>query len=384
MLDPDGLPISLLREADGSALKVQVGLPGGRHLVAQVWKAQVGRVPLLLLDSDVEDNEPAERDVTDRLYGGGSEHRLLQEMLLGIGGVRALRAYCRLTGAPAPEVFHTNEGHAGFLGVERIRELIEEHGLTFDEARRGGPRGHRVHHAHPGSCRHRPVREASSSRSTSAATTASPASRSSGCSPSVPRTTTAATRASSTWPSWACGSPSAPTASPSCTVTSAREMFSRLWPGFDEPEVPIGYITNGVHAPTWVAPEVLRDGRPGDRSTSPTRPRVLGRRDPGPGRRHLGDPRTAARPAGGRRPAPGPALLGAARCQRGRAGLGRQDPRPGRPHHRLRPPGAVVQAAHADAARPGAADGACCVTRSGRSRSSSPARRTRPTTAARS
>ena len=70
-------------------------------------------MPLLLLDSDVEDNEPAEREVTDRLYGGGSEHRLLQEMLLGIGGVRALRAYSRLTGAPAPEVFHTNEGHAG-------------------------------------------------------------------------------------------------------------------------------------------------------------------------------------------------------------------------------------------------------------------------------
>ena len=59
-------------------------------------------MPLLLLDSDVEDNAPAEREVTDRLYGGGSEHRLLQEMLLGIGGVRAMRAYCRLTGAPAP------------------------------------------------------------------------------------------------------------------------------------------------------------------------------------------------------------------------------------------------------------------------------------------
>jgi starch phosphorylase len=67
VLDPDGLPISLLREGDGSPLKVEVGLPGGRRLVAQVWKAQVGRVPLLLLDSDVEDNEVAERDVTDRL-----------------------------------------------------------------------------------------------------------------------------------------------------------------------------------------------------------------------------------------------------------------------------------------------------------------------------
>ena len=61
--------------------------------------------------------------ITDRLYGGGGEHRLQQEMLLGIGGVRALRLWSRLTGAPAPEVFHTNEGHAGFLGLERIREL---------------------------------------------------------------------------------------------------------------------------------------------------------------------------------------------------------------------------------------------------------------------
>src|SRR5205823_5470781 len=100
---------------------------------AHVWKAQVGRVPLLLLDSDIEENEAAERQVTDRLYGGTVEHRLQQEMLLGVGGVRAVRAYCRLTGVPDPEVFHTNEGHAGFLGVERIRELVRE-GLTFDEA----------------------------------------------------------------------------------------------------------------------------------------------------------------------------------------------------------------------------------------------------------
>src|SRR6185369_10027505 len=118
-------------EADGTPMRVTVTLPGQRRLVAQIWKAQVGRVSLLLLDSDVEDNEPAEREVTDRLYGGGSEHRLLQEMLLGIGGVRAIRAFCRLTGHPQPEVFHTNEGHAGFLGLERIRELTTT-GLSFD------------------------------------------------------------------------------------------------------------------------------------------------------------------------------------------------------------------------------------------------------------
>lgn len=105
-------------------MRIDLALPAYRTLAAHIWKAQVGRVPLLLLDSDIEANSSAERDVTDRLYGGGSEHRLLQEMLLGIGGVRAVRTYCRLTGHAAPEVFHTNEGHAGFLGVERIRELV--------------------------------------------------------------------------------------------------------------------------------------------------------------------------------------------------------------------------------------------------------------------
>lgn len=127
--------MSLLREADGTSVKVSVGLPGGRKIWARIWIAQVGRVPLLMLDSDVEENASAERDVTDRLYGGGGEHRLQQEMLLGIGGVRALRAYCRLTGRTAPEVFHTNEGHAGFLGFERIRELLSENSdMGFDEA----------------------------------------------------------------------------------------------------------------------------------------------------------------------------------------------------------------------------------------------------------
>jgi starch phosphorylase len=256
VLDPDGLPISLLREAGGEPLKVQVGLPGERRLVAQVWRAQVGRVPLLLLDSDVEDNAPAEREVTDRLYGGGSEHRLLQEMLLGIGGVRALRAYSRLTGAPAPTVFHTNEGHAGFLGVERIRELTEDHGLSFDEA-------------------------VEAARSATLFTTHTPVPAGidrfardlvaqhfggDNAAPGVPVERVLALGAED----YQGGDPSvfnmavmgfrlAQRANGVSELHGhvAREMFARLWPGFDEPEVPIGYITNGVHAPTWVAPEVL-------------------------------------------------------------------------------------------------------------------------------
>src|SRR6202041_2892930 len=123
----------LLRGAGGSAVRVAVGLAAGRLLSAQVWVAQVGRIPLLLLDSYTEENDADLREVTDRLYGGGTEHRLRQELLLGIGGGRAGRAFCEITGHPEPEVFHTNEGHAGFLGLERIREYVTA-GLSFDEA----------------------------------------------------------------------------------------------------------------------------------------------------------------------------------------------------------------------------------------------------------
>ena len=77
-------------------------MPGGPDLVARIWVASVGRVPLLLLDTDVEGNPDHYVDVTDRLYGGNSEHRLRQELLLGVGGVRALRAFSRITGAPRP------------------------------------------------------------------------------------------------------------------------------------------------------------------------------------------------------------------------------------------------------------------------------------------
>jgi starch phosphorylase len=115
-----------LRLVDGAT--VEVGL-GGETLTAQVWLAQVGRVKLYLLDADVEANSDDLRAVTDRLYGGGTEHRIRQEILLGVGGVRALEA----VGADT-QVFHTNEGHAGFLGLERIRKLMTENGLRWAEA----------------------------------------------------------------------------------------------------------------------------------------------------------------------------------------------------------------------------------------------------------
>ena len=159
VLDPDELPISLLREADGTRATITIQMPGGPDLIARIWVASVGRVPLLMLDTDVEGNPDHYVDVTDRLYGGNSEHRLRQELLLGVGGVRALRVFARITGAPAPEVFHTNEGHAGFLGLERIRELtVPRTGRARLRHRaRGRPGLDRLHHPHPGARRHRPV-----------------------------------------------------------------------------------------------------------------------------------------------------------------------------------------------------------------------------------
>jgi len=124
------LPIQALRRPDGQPLLVQVDLPG-RPLFAQVWQAHVGRVSLLLLDSNISANQrPEDRDITDQLYGGDSEMRLKQEILLGIGGYRALEAL-----GLEPSVFHMNEGHSAFLALERIRALMYRYRLNFQQAR---------------------------------------------------------------------------------------------------------------------------------------------------------------------------------------------------------------------------------------------------------
>lgn len=258
LLDPDELAVTLLREPDGTPCRVDLALPAGRTLAAQIWRAQVGRVPLLLLDSDIESNTAAEREVTDRLYGGGSEHRLLQEMLLGIGGVRAVRTYCRLTGHAAPEVFHTNEGHAGFLGVERISELVAgESGLGFAAALEAVRAGTLF-------TTHTPVpagidrfdRELVARHFSGDAAL-----------PGVPVDQVLALGVES-WPDGdsklfnmaAMGLRLAQRANGVSTLHGevSRGMFSGLWPGFDAAEVPITSVTNGVHAPTWIDPAVVR------------------------------------------------------------------------------------------------------------------------------
>ena len=255
--DPDAAPIALLREDTGAPARISVGLPDGRVLAARIWIARVGRVPLLLLDSGVEENAPAEREVTDRLYGGGGEYRLQQEMLLGIGGVRALRTYCRITGAAAPAVFHTNEGHAGFLGLERIRELMHDNaGLSFDDALEATRAGtvFTTHTPVPAGIDRFPMSLIEQYFGGDNAAPGLPVDR------ILPL-----------------GSEDYPGGDPAVFNMAvmglrlagrangvsllhgevSRGMFAGLWPGFDVSDVPITSITNGVHAPTWVAREVM-------------------------------------------------------------------------------------------------------------------------------
>ncbi|RYV49733.1 alpha-glucan family phosphorylase [Pengzhenrongella frigida] len=251
VLDPDGLPLKLVREEDGAPSIVSVELPGGRTLNARVWTAAVGRVPLLLLDSNVPENDDAARKVTDRLYGGGGEHRLQQELLLGVGGVRALRLWSRLTGALEPEVYHTNEGHAGFLGVERIRELVSSAGLTFEEA-------FEAVRAATVFTTHTPVPAGIDrfGRDLVARYFGGDNAR-----VGVPVEKVLALGAED----YDGGDPTVfnmavmglrfgGRANGVSLLHGAvsRGMFRALWPGFDESEVPISSVTNGVHAPTWV------------------------------------------------------------------------------------------------------------------------------------
>ncbi len=241
-LDPYAMALT---QCEGVRVTVELA---GRPLHAQVWRADVGRTPLYLLDADIDDNEPAMREVTDRLYGGDVEHRLQQEILLGMGGVRMLEAL-----GLDVQVFHTNEGHAGFLGLERMHRLITKEGLSFDEA-------------------------IESVRSSCLFTTHTP----------VPAGIDRFPRAmmEQYFGDWAkdCGvaldqllalghRDDEPTderfnmavmglrlAARSNAVAKlhgdvSRTMFAGLWPDVPVAETPITSVTNGVHAPTWTAPE---------------------------------------------------------------------------------------------------------------------------------
>ncbi|GAA1813370.1 alpha-glucan family phosphorylase [Agromyces neolithicus] len=254
VLDPDGLPLSVLRNPDGSPVQITLALPDDASLHARVWKASVGRITLLMLDTDIPTNTDALRTVTDRLYGGGGEHRLLQELLLGIGGARAVRAYTALSGTPAPDVFHMNEGHAGFLGLERIATYIGE-GLTFAEALQLVRAGtvFTTHTPVPAGIDRFDRGLVERYLTSSLLPGVEPADALAlGVEPGADPATSAFNMA-------VMGLRLARHANGVSKLHGqvSRRMFGDLWPGFDADDVPVTSITNGVHAPTWTDPALL-------------------------------------------------------------------------------------------------------------------------------
>ena len=254
VLDPDGLPLSVLRHPDGRAAHVTLALPDGNALSARVWLLNVGRIPLLLLDTDIPENDDALRSVTDRLYGGGGEHRLLQELLLGIGGVRAISLYSELHGRPVPQVFHTNEGHAGFLGLERISDLIGA-GLSFDAALQ-------VVRAGTVFTTHTPVPAGIDRFEASLVTRYFSTELLPGVEVSDVLELGAEDYEGGTADTFNMAVMGLRLGQRANGVSRlhgdvSRGMFGALWPGFDRDDVPITSVTNGVHAPTWTDPLLL-------------------------------------------------------------------------------------------------------------------------------
>ncbi len=242
-LDPHALA---LEPCDGVRINVELA---GRTMQVQVWKASVGRVPLYLLDADVPENPPELQLVTDRLYGGDVEHRLRQEILLGIGGVKALEAL----GEPV-RVFHTNEGHAGFLGLERIRSLMTGDGLSFAEAYEA-VRGGSVFTTHT------PV-PAGIDRFPRSLIEKYFSGWAQECGVSLDDLMRLGRRpgqdSEDRFNMAVMGMRLARYRNGVSRLhgSVSRSMFSELWADVPEAEIPVGHVTNGVHGDTWVGPEM--------------------------------------------------------------------------------------------------------------------------------
>ena len=246
--DFQNLPIALERRADGRPLTSEVNYDG-HNITAQIWRAKVGRVSLYLLDTNIAQNRPEDRDITDQLYGGGTEMRLKQEIMLGIGGYRALEAL-----GLEPTVYHMNEGHSAFLSLERVRRLMERHGLNFVEAREVACAGLVFTTHTPVPAGHDYFSPGLLDRYLGGYA------RSLGLSPKdffglgrqnpdndseefCMTVLALRTAASSNGVSQLHG-------------VVSRRMWKTLWPGVPEDEIPIGSVTNGVHFRSWISAEM--------------------------------------------------------------------------------------------------------------------------------
>jgi starch phosphorylase len=248
-LDFYNLPIQLQHHTDGSEIHVRVDFPD--HAVfCRVWKAQVGRIPLYLLDTHIPENTPEDREITSRLYGGGTEMRIRQELILGIGGYRALEAV-----GIHPSVFHMNEGHSAFLALERIRVLLENSALSFDEARQQvmATNVFTTHTPVPAGIdtfapdlitkyfKHYYPQLKLDERSFLALGREDAHNDRQGFSMAV-----LAIRLADSYNGVS-----------ELHGDVSRKMWHNLWPGVPYHEVPIGHITNGVHTRTWLSPDLM-------------------------------------------------------------------------------------------------------------------------------
>ncbi|HSL85483.1 MAG TPA: alpha-glucan family phosphorylase, partial [Bacteroidales bacterium] len=240
------LPVNPVKSDDGTQLTVALSWPS-RTVKARVWETMVGKVRLLLLDTDFEDNTYEDRTITHYLYGGDHENRLKQELILGIGGMRAIAEL-----GIDPDLFHSNEGHSAFISLERLRNLINDYHLTFDQATEvvrsstlftthtPVPAGHDafeedllrkyISHYHSrlniswdglmslGRCEGDPDRKFNMSfLATRMSQEVNGVSKLHG--------------------------------------EVSRGMFNKLWPGYLKEELFLNHVTNGVHFPSWLAPE---------------------------------------------------------------------------------------------------------------------------------
>ena len=234
-----------VQDSDGKPLRIEVSL-GKDVLKAGIWLVRVGRVNLYLLDADVPENAPELRGITQRLYGGDQKMRIRQEILLGIGGLRALRAM-----GLTPTVCHINEGHAAFLVLERIRQAMVEHGLGYAEAREAMTAGNAftTHTPVPaGIDRFKPqlvdehlgwmARELGISSREFLALGQEELNKSDSayCMPILALRMSLHSNGVS-----------------KLHGDVARGMWQGYWPGVPREEVPIGHVTNGVHVRTWTS-----------------------------------------------------------------------------------------------------------------------------------
>ena len=241
----ENLPMEPALDSEGDPIIVKIETRSG-DVRAKVWRLNVGRVKLYLMDCDVEGNQPEDRELTSRLYGGDQRVRIRQELVLGIGGARALRAM-----GITPGVYHLNEGHSAFATLEATRERMEEDGMSFDDALREVakktaftthtpvPAGHdrfdsNLMEEHLG-----PLREQLGI--------------------SHDQLMGLGRVDSNNHEETFCMTVLGLKMSRRANAVSAlhghvsRRMWAHLWPWRVEEEVPIGHITNGVHVPTWLA-----------------------------------------------------------------------------------------------------------------------------------